>query len=121
MSYEIEFYEDEDGRKPALDWIRDLDRRKRRILGTAMAEILQAQGVGVCGTPFGKQLGNGLFEFRLRDDELLLRVFCHAYGTRIVLLLSGYDKGEDPTQRRQQREIAEARKRLEAWRRQRRR
>jgi phage-related protein len=118
MRYEIEFYRDEEGRKPALEWIRGLDRRKRRILGTAMSEILQAQGIGVCGTPFGKQLGEGLFEFRLRDEELLLRVFCHAFGARVVLLLSGYDKGEDPGERRQQREIAEARKRLAAWRQQ---
>jgi hypothetical protein len=47
---------------------------------------------------------------------LLLRVFCHAYGNQIMLLLSGYDKGEDPSDRRQQREIAEPRKRLTAWR-----
>ena len=117
MPYEIVFYEDENGRKPALEWIRSLDRRKRRVLGTAMAAVLQQQGVSVCGTPFGKQLGNGLFEFRLRDDELLLRVFCHAYGNRVALLLTGYDKGDDPSPRRQQREIAEARRRLEAWRR----
>jgi phage-related protein len=82
MVYKIEFYEDESGRKPALSWIRDdLDVRKRRTLGTAMREILQQQGVGVCGSPFGRQLGGGLFEFRLRDSELLLRVFCHAMGT----------------------------------------
>lgn len=67
-----------------------------------------------------KRLGHGLFEFRLREEGLLLRVFCHAYGDRVVLLLSGYDKGEDPGQRRQEMEIAEARRRLEAWRRRRR-
>jgi len=50
----------------------------------------------------------GLFEFRLRDSALLLRVFCHAYGDRIVLLLHGYDKGVDPSDKRQAREIAEA-------------
>jgi len=119
MVYKIEFYEDESGRKPALSWIRDdLDVRKRRTLGTAMREILQQQGVGVCGSPFGRQLGGGLFEFRLRDSELLLRVFCHAYGDRIVLLLHGYDKGVDPSDKRQAREIAEARHRLARWKKQ---
>jgi hypothetical protein len=96
-----------------------------------MAEILQAEGVGVCRTAYGKQLGGGLFEFRLRHDaaeilrnlgkparpkssseRILLRVFCHAYGDRIVLLLGGYDKGADPSAKRQQNEIAIARKRL---------
>jgi len=119
VEYRIEFYEDESGRKPALDWIRDdLDVRERRALGTAMREILQRQGIGVCGTPFGRQLGGGLFEFRLRESELLLRVFCHAYGERIVLLVHGYDKGDDPSAKRQTREIAEARRRLVRWRQQ---
>ncbi len=116
VPYEIEFYEDDSGVKPCLEWIRGLDARKRRVLGTALREILQQQGIRVCGSPFGKQLGGGLFEFRLREENLLLRVFCHAHGSQIVLLLSGYDKGEDPGGRRQQREIAEARKRLAAWR-----
>ncbi len=81
MVYKIEFYGDESGRKPALSWIRDdLDVRKRRTLGTAMREILQQQGVGVCGSPFGRQLGGGLFEFRLRDSELLLRVLSCLWG-----------------------------------------
>ena len=63
--------------------------RERRVLGTALREILQRQGINVCSSPFGKQLGEGLFGFRLREDSLLLRVFCHAYGNQIVLLLSG--------------------------------
>jgi hypothetical protein len=75
-------------------------------------------------------LGNGLHEFRVRHDEgeivrmfgvgssgvvgcgetVLLRVFVHFYGAKVVLLLGGYDKGADPNERRQQREIAEARR-----------
>lgn len=85
----------------------------------------------MCGTEWGKQLGDGLFEFRIRHtsseiarmqaepvaggkpaEKVLLRVFCHAYGAKVVLLLNGYDKGGDPSERRQQREIALARKRL---------
>lgn len=117
MTYRIEFYEDEAGGKPALNWIRhDLGTHERRVLGTAMREILQQQGISVCGTPFGRQLGAGLFEFRLREAELLLRVFCHAHGDRVVLLLHGYDKGADPSEKRQSREIAEARRRLTRWR-----
>ena len=46
-------------------------------------------------------------------DRILPRVFCHAYGERIVLLLGGYDKGADPGRRKQQREIARARARLD--------
>ena len=115
LQYAIEFYEDDHGRTPVLDWIRELDRRKRRALGTAMREILQVLGVQVCGTPFGRQLGQGLFEFRLREEDLLLRVFCHAYGDRVILLVGGYDKGDDPSPKRQAAEIEEARRRLRHW------
>jgi hypothetical protein len=94
--------------------------------------ILTDMGLDVCGTEYGKQLGSGLFEFRIRHDEavirgkarepgkgqrgeVLLRVFCHAHGQRIVLLLGGYDKGADPSTRRQSREIASARGRLRSF------
>lgn len=104
---------------------------QRRAIGVAMAEILQVEGIGVCRGAYGKQLGEGLFEFRLRHDageilrslgkpgrdepqreRILLRVFCNAHGDRLILLLGGYDKGADPSAKRQQREISEARRRL---------
>jgi hypothetical protein len=43
---------------------------------------------------------------------VLLRVFVHFYGSKVVLLLGGYDKGVDPKEKRQQREIERARKLL---------
>jgi len=136
--FRIEFWEDEHGAKPVLEWIRgELTPEQRAALGKSMQHTLQVLGVGVCATQFGKQLGDGLCEFRLRYDiaevrarfegrdapaagaseRILLRVFFHAHGDRIVLLLHGYDKGRDTSARRQQREIAEARRRLTAFRR----
>jgi len=53
-------------------------------------------------------------------EQISLRVFCHAYGDHQILLLHGYDKGEDPKGRRQQRGIEIARKRLRKWQSQRR-
>ncbi len=132
-AYQLEFYEDAAGDCPVRRWLaEELTRTQRFALGQAMREQLQAKGVRVCATAFGKQLGKGLFEFRLRRDtsalglpgslpagssRILLRVFCHAYGDRIVLLLGGYDKGADPSPRRQGKEIAIARDRLSDWRR----
>ncbi len=123
-TYQLEFYEDEQGDRPVRRWIReDLTLRQRSELGEAMRVQLQAKGIGVCATEYGKQLGKGLFEFRLRrsvedaGERILLRVFCYAYGKRIVLLLGGYDKGADPSPGRQLDEIALARRRLADWRR----
>lgn len=133
--YTLEFYRDPEGHQPVRDWLRDdLDRGKARALGVAMFHILQQEGVGVCGTEYGKPIGKGLFEFRLRhsaqevlhnlgllppeeprlksESDVLLRVYCHAYGSRVILLLAGYDKGTAPSKRRQQKEIQLAMTRL---------
>jgi hypothetical protein len=126
-TYELEFYTEESGDMPALRWIKeDLSATKRRALGMAMNEVLQRHGVQVVGErSWGRQLGEGLFEFRVdrkvkADDEvaekIVLRVFCHAHGDRKVLILHGYDKGRSPASRRQQREIVLARSRLATWR-----
>lgn len=137
-AFELEFYDDpETGRMPVLDWIKgELTPYQRRAIGTAMSEVLQRYGLGVCRTEYGKQLGDGLFEFRLRHDSdeiiakhtdhspdaepdhggILLRVFCHAHGDRLILLLAGYDKAAAPADRREDREIKLARRRLaEYW------
>lgn len=58
---------------------------------------------------------------RVPDDEpdqgpILLRVFCHAYGDKVVLLLARYDKGDDPSNKRENTEIELARKRLAEFR-----
>ena len=93
---------------------------------------LTDMGQDVCATEHGKHLGKGLFEFRVRHDEsvirgkagqssagrptaVLLRMFCHAYGERIVLLLGGYDKGAAPSKKRQDAEIETARRRLRSF------
>ncbi len=130
--FTLEFFVDDAGRPLLRDWIRGLSLTKRQVLGRAMNEVLQELGIDVCETAFGKQLGKGLFEFRLRQtvgevgtgpdgeklppETILLRVFCHAYGDHLVLLLGGYDKGEDPSEKRQDKEIEEARSRLKQWR-----
>jgi len=101
-----------------------------------MNEILQHLGPRVVEGNFGDTLGGGLFEFRLDQDveqilarkgkraktrdrgdggRILLRVFCHAHGDRIILLLGGYAKRERPASRHQQQQIAIARERLKSW------
>ena len=147
--WRIEFYEDEAGHKPVLEWIKyELTPTKRRALGTAMRRVLQVHGPAINRTAWGRPMAPGIFEFRVRmsgkqvvnleaevhgvtvddarrrfrlnpSEEILLRVFCATHGERIVLLLHGYDKGEDPSKRRQQREIEEARRRLAATKRRR--
>lgn len=53
--------------------------------------------------------------WRVPPERILLRVFCHALGRRLVLLLGGYDKSDDTTKKRQSKEIEAARARLRRW------
>ncbi|TAK69510.1 MAG: hypothetical protein EPO13_06445 [Actinomycetota bacterium] len=105
-------------------------------LGAGIVRFLEIHGIELGSTPWLKALGEGLHEFRVRHDaatikrlagherdeglptqkKILLRLFVHFYGDRAILLLHGYDKGGDDSQRQQNREIREARKRLTAWR-----
>jgi hypothetical protein len=135
--YEIELFRRADGSEPVRRFIDSLSNDKRDALLAALTHILARQGLGVCRSEWGKQLGGGLAEFRLRHDEreviaregavpesrlpdpsaekILLRVFFHAHGKRLVLLLSGYDKGTRPSARHQQREIERAHGYLKEW------
>jgi hypothetical protein len=141
VPFEIEFYEDETDGSPVWRWVtEELSPTQRRALTAVLEEILAVQGLDVCKGEFGKALGGGLFELRIRQDadqilarigkapraqtneppaKILLRVFGHAYGTKVILLLGGYDKARRPSSRHQQAEIEIARRRLSAWKRRR--
>lgn len=138
--YKLDWYLTVDGDAPVHRWLtEDLSEEACELIGAAMLEILQEEGPKVCGTRFGRQLGDGVFEFRLDGDpqawidqararrgklprrngakgfDVQFRIFCHAHGDRIILLLGAYDKGHDVSKKRQQQEIAIAKKRLQEW------
>lgn len=136
LGYEIEFFRRADGAEPVRRFLDALSEDKRNALVAALTFVLARQGLEVCRSEWGKQLGGGLAEFRLRHDErevsaghgptdialpesspekILLRVFFHAHGNRLILLLSGYDKGARSNARHQQREIERARGYLKEW------
>jgi putative component of toxin-antitoxin plasmid stabilization module len=133
--YEIEFYVDDNGNEPALTFMRSLPGMKKRAIGVAINEVLQYLGPHVAEGNFGRNLGGGLYEFRLDQDaeqilrrsgkkarperdggKILLRLFFHPHGNKVLLLLCGYDKGERPSKRHQQEQIDEARRLLNRWR-----
>ena len=122
----------DDGAVPFRRFVDDLSDFKFVALDTAIVQVLSLRGIELADTEWLKALGKGLHEFRVRHDageiahmlggdaptftpptaKILLRVFVHFHGERMILLLGGYDKADDPTSRRQQREIARARRRL---------
>lgn len=115
----------------------ELDSYEQAVLFAAIDNVLLVQGMDSCKGEFGKNLGKNLFEFRVRqslnaianfgksedewarvsggDRTVLLRVFVTFHGSRVVLLLHGLNKGKDDSAKRQNKEIARARKILRKW------
>lgn len=109
---------------------------EQAVVEAALTTVLAVHGIAAFDGGWGKPLGGGLYEFRIqRSLEAILtlaqaerstdakararvsiRIFCTFHGDKIVLLLHGYDKGRDPSARRQQKEIAKARAMLKKWR-----
>lgn len=121
-------------------FLGSLPEYEQAVLIAAIEHILKVLGPDICSGEWGTPLGEGLFEFRIRkslsavlraagtehaapgtDVTVLLRVFCTFHGDKIVLLYHGYNKGKDPSEKRQQREIKKARKIHKAWKREQRR
>lgn len=134
-----EFYEDDAGRRPVELWMDSLTVAEFAALRAAILRVLEVEGIELGSTPWLKALGEGLFEFRVRHDaatvealyapmadtrhrtpmqtqhKILLRLFIHFHGNKVILLLHGYNKGANDSPRQQNKEIQEARKRLTHW------
>ena len=136
--WNLEVFATDSGIEPFSVFADELEDFEWVALDAALRAVLAVRGLDLVRTEWLKSLGQGLHEFRIRHDAdeianmfeggprvergprrvILLRVFVHFHGDRVILLLSGYDKGDDPSERRQQREIADARRHLTAWRQQ---
>jgi hypothetical protein len=67
--FTIEFFEDDDGRSPVEEWMdSDLTDLELAALVSGLEHVLSHRGIDVCRTEWGKQLGEGLFEFRIRHS-----------------------------------------------------
>lgn len=116
-------------------FVRKLPAYEQAVLFAAIEQVLALSGPDICDSEWGRPLGSGLYEFRIRRSlnaltksqpefqpsaagkrPVLLRIFCAFTENKLVLLLAGYDKGRDPSAARQQREIARARRLLMEWR-----
>jgi putative component of toxin-antitoxin plasmid stabilization module len=133
----VEYYVTGSGAVPILEWLRRLPEPKRAAWLAFVDFALVPMGKDIAQSGYVKPLGQGLFELRIDHDAaelaqvfgvdlssspeladlvaegILLRVFCTFYGDKVVLLLSGLDKGTDP--KAQPRAIRAARKLLAEW------
>lgn len=132
----VELFVEPSGASPIRRWLDQLSPTKFAALQAAITYRLEVEGIALVGSEWLKPLGAGLYEFRVRhtveevermfagrtsserrerQEAVLLRVFLTFTGNRICLLFAGYDKGRDASQRRQQKEIARARRLKRQW------
>jgi hypothetical protein len=126
----LEIHDRPDGSMPYKTFRASLDEYTRAVLDISVKYILAKQGHNVCASlKFGRNLKRGLYEFKIGKPlaticnefgiqvppqfsdgkPVLLRIFFAVEGARIVLLLGGYDKKKDDSEKRQIREIGVAR------------
>lgn len=140
VQWSVEYWEDQNGRSLFAVWYEKLRDYDQAVVDTVITRVVMRLGISVCDTEWGKPLGDGLYEVRIRrslnailnwgtpvnvdedsitveggDKTVLLRLFCTFHGDKVVLLFQGYDKGKDPSDKKQRREIDKARKMLKSW------
>lgn len=105
MDYTVEYYELEDGTRPAEDFILSLDLKMRAKIFAAL-ELLEIKGPGL-REPFSKSLEDGIFKVRAKQGSDISRVLYFFVVGRKVILTNGFVK---KTQKTPPRELDRAKR-----------
>lgn len=105
MDYTVEYYELEDGTRPAEDFTLSLDLKMRAKIFAAL-ELLELKGPGL-REPFSKSLEDGIFEVRANQGSDISRVLYFFAVGRKVILTNGFVK---KTQKTPPRELDRAKR-----------
>ena len=111
--WQIELYETADGACPFEAWHRKLSTGKQVVIKESLQSLLVRRGTGVSSDDWGRALGGGLYELRVRQRGVLLRVFFAPIAERKLLVLGGLDKGRHA--KRQTAAFQACRDRLAEW------
>ncbi len=104
-NFEVEFYEKENGDKPAKDFLLSLGVKMMAKMAD-MISILQDNGYDL-REPYSKYLSDGIFELRAQAETNAMRVFYFFYVDRRIVLTHGFIK---KTQKTPAAEIERAKK-----------
>lgn len=99
------FYMNAGGSRPVREWLLELSKDDRRIIGKDIQKVEFGWPIGM---PYCRPLGHGLWEVRsdLADSRIARIIFCIVPGE--MILLHGFVK---KTQKTPPRDITLARKR----------
>ena len=89
----VVFFQDDDGTVPALEWLRDIKMRDRRITIKFHERILELKDLGWEMTrPSSDTLHDGIHELRVRFGNVNYRLLYGFHETSIAVLTHGLVK-----------------------------
>ena len=77
------FFRTETGREPVREWLKDLPKDERRIIGE---DIMTVQFRWPLGMPLVDNLGSGIWEIRSRLPNRIARTLFFVHEGEIILL-----------------------------------
>ena len=86
----VNFYEKEDGSKPAQEFIHNLDI-KLKAKAYKEIEILEEFGTQI-KMPYSRPMQDGIFELRIQSSNNLARVFYFFVVNKKIILTNGFIK-----------------------------
>lgn len=89
----VSFYRTDAGNEPVRDWLKELPRHDKRIIGE---DIKTAQIGWPLGMPLIRKMDKNLWEVRSSLPDGIARVFFTVDGNRMILL-HGFIKKSDKT------------------------
>ena len=89
-NYSVEYYEREDGSRPAEDFILSLDKKMQAKLFMSL-ELLELRGPSL-REPYSKPLGDVIFEVRAKQGTDISRVLYFFVVGKTVILTNGFIK-----------------------------
>lgn len=110
MSYELEFFETESGRSPALDFLRSQPKPVRAEAGWLL-EQLEKHGSSL-DRPLVGYLEDGIHELRWQVARNEYRLLFFFFGRQIIVVTHGFAKR---TQKVPRKEVERARKLRAEW------
>lgn len=95
---EVIFYQEEDGRAPALMWLQDLRRGEQRAYAKCVVRIRELAQFGhELRRPAADVLRDGIHELRVRAGRVQYRLLYFFHGRTVAILAHGLTKeGEVP-------------------------
>ncbi len=83
MRLQVYFFKTTNGKQPVRDWLKDLPRKDRKIIGD---DLKTAQFGWPLGMPLIRKLDIGLWEVRSKLDNRIARVIFTVDEDKMVLL-----------------------------------